>query len=203
MSDEKTPRQAAAAAMRGLVSGVGQNVTDRVRQELAASKGDGEVGAKPTVAAALSGLASGVGQNVSELVRQELGTARSEVVQSAKAAARGAGLLGGAAATGNTAVLFVGVAVWRGLGNRIGFAKSALVVAALSGAASAVLASNGMSELARVQRLPRLGGRKGPTGKTEPVRPGPRTRPPSGPTSPRVDPPGAAGPRPSPPSPSA
>ena len=47
--------------------------------------------------------------------------------------------------------LFVGVAIWRGLGNRIGFAKSALVVAGLSGTVAAVLASRGADELARVR----------------------------------------------------
>jgi hypothetical protein len=138
------------------MSGVGQNVSDRVRQEFTAtSAGGDQQSATRTAAAALGGLVNGVGQNVADLVRQEFGAARSDVVESAKGAARGAGLLGGAAAAGHTSVLFVGVAVWRGLGNRIGFAKSALVVAALSGAAAAVLTSKGTAELGRAQRASR------------------------------------------------
>jgi hypothetical protein len=138
------------------MSGVGQNVSDRVRQEFAATTAGGDQqSAKRAAAAALGGLVGGVGQNVADLVRQEFGAARSEVLQSAKGAARGAGLLGGAAAAGHASVLFVGVALWRGLGNRIGYAKSALVVAALSGAAAVVLASNGTAELGRAQQASR------------------------------------------------
>jgi hypothetical protein len=151
MSDEKSGRRIAAAALGGLMNGVGQNVSDRVRKELAA-RSDGEPQSTTrTAAAALGGLVTGVGQNVSELVRQEVRAARSEAAASAKAAARGAGLLGGAAAAGHTAALFVGVAVWQGLGSRIGLGRSALVVAAVSGAAAVALARNGTAELARVQ----------------------------------------------------
>lgn len=167
MSDEKSGRRIAAAALGGLMNGVGQNVSDRVRKELAAARSDGESQSTTrTAAAALGGLVTGVGQNVSELVRQEIRTARSEAAASAKAAARGAGLLGGAAAAGHTAVLFVGVAVWQGLGSRIGLGKSALVVAAASGAAAVALARNGTAELARVQGA--RDGRKRPEAATVP-----------------------------------
>lgn len=152
MSDGKPVRRAAAAALGGIVSGVGQSVSDRVRQELAAARADGESAPAARVgAAALGGLVGGLGQNVSELVRDEVRAARSEIADSAKQAARGVGLLGGAAAAGNTAVLFTGIALWRGLGNRIGFARSAVVVAALAGGAAVLLAQNGRDELARVR----------------------------------------------------
>jgi hypothetical protein len=154
MSDPKAGRRAAAAALGSLLSGVGQNVADAVRQEAARSQGDPQAGRR-AAAAAVSGLVGGVGQNVAELLRQELGAARSELRESARAGARGAGLLGGAAVAGHTAVLFSGIALWRGLGNRIGYARSALVVAALSGGAAAMLASAGREELGRAQRTQR------------------------------------------------
>ncbi|MFD1722873.1 phage holin family protein [Amnibacterium endophyticum] len=139
--------------LRDLLSGLGRSVADRVRQERDAAA-DG-AGLLREATGALGGFVSGVGQDVAGLVRQELASARSEVAASARAGARGAGLHGAAAATGNTAVLFTGVALWRGLGNRIGYARSAVVVAGMSGAATAVLASRGAAELGRVQRARR------------------------------------------------
>ena len=155
MSDDKPVRRLSASALRGLVDGVGHEVTDRVRQELGAVRASGDSNpahlAQRAAAAAVGGAVGGVGQNVAALIREELGTMRADAFASAKTAGRAAGLLGGAAAAGNTAGLFVGVAIWRGLGNRIGFAKSALVVAGLSGTVAAVLASRGTDELARVR----------------------------------------------------
>ncbi|MDH2445164.1 phage holin family protein [Amnibacterium sp. CER49] len=159
MSDGKPARRAAAAALGGIVSGVGQSVSDRVRQELAAARAEGDAAPAARVgAAALGGLVGGLGQNVSDLVRDEVRAARSEITDSAKQAARGVGLLGGAAAAGNTAVLFTGIALWRGLGNRIGYARSAVVVAALAGGAAVLLAQNGRDELARVRGARRQDG---------------------------------------------
>lgn len=146
MNDDTPARRRAADALRGFVGAVGKDVTDAVRKELAAGRADAE--SHPVQRAAAAAL-GGVGQNVSALLRQELGAMRADVVGSARSAARGAGLLGAAAAAGNTAGLFIGVAVWQGLGSRIGYARSALVVAALSGGATAVLARAGAGELAR------------------------------------------------------
>lgn len=155
MSDAKPPKRLSGSMLRGLVDGVGHEVTDRVRQELGSARASGDANpahlAQRAAAAALGGAVGGVGQNVSALLREELGAARAEAVASARRAGRGAGLLGGAAAAANTAGLFVGVAIWRGLGNRIGFAKSALVVAGLSATAAAVLANRGTEELARMR----------------------------------------------------
>ena len=155
MTDEKSPRRLSGSMLRGLVDGVGHEVTGRVRDEIGAVRaaGDGNPAhlVQRAAAAAVGGAVGGVGQNVSALLRQELGAVRAEAFASARTAARGAGLLGGAAAAGNTAGLFVGIAIWRGLGNRIGFAKSALVVAGLAGTAAAVLANLGTEELARVR----------------------------------------------------
>jgi hypothetical protein len=155
VSDEKPLRRLGASALRGLVDGVGHQMTDRVRQEIGDARASGDANpahlAQRAAAAALSGAAGGVGQNVAAMIRQEFGAVRDEAIASARTAGRAAGLLGGAAAAGNTAGLFVGIAVWRGLGNRIGFARSALVVAGLSGTLAAVLASRGTDELARVR----------------------------------------------------
>lgn len=155
MTDDKPARRLAGAALRGLVDGVGHEVTDRVRKEVGATRAAGDGNpvhiAQRAAAAAVGGAVGGVGQNVSALLREELSAVRDEAVASARTAARGAGLLGGAAAAGNTASIFVGIAVWRGLGNRIGFAKSALVVAGLAGTVAAVLASRGAEELGRMR----------------------------------------------------
>jgi hypothetical protein len=157
MSDEKPARRLAASALRGLVDGVGHEVSDRVRQELGSARATGENPAhiaQRAAAAALGGAVGGVGQNVSALIREEFGTLRADALSSAKTASRGAGYLAGAAAAGNTAGLFVGIAIWRGLGNRIGFAKSALVVAGLAGGVAAVLVNRGTEELAKVRSTP-------------------------------------------------
>ncbi len=155
MNDEKSLRRLSASTLRGLVDGVGHEVTDRVRQELGSVRASGDANpahlAQRAAAAAVGGAVGGVGQNISALLREELGAMRTDALTSARTAGRAAGLLGGAAAAGHTAGLFVGIALWRGLGNRIGFAKSALVVAGLSGTLAAVLASRGTDELARVR----------------------------------------------------
>jgi hypothetical protein len=155
VTDEKPVRRLAASALRGLVDGVGHEVSDRVRQELGSARASGDQNpahlAQRAAAAALGSAVGGVGQNVSALIREELGAVREELTSSARTAGRGVGLLGGAAAAANTAGLFLGIAVWRGLGNRIGYAKSALVVAGLSGTLAAMLASRSADEFARVR----------------------------------------------------
>ena len=155
MTDEKPFRRVSVSTLRGLVDGVGHEVSGRVRQELGSARASGDQNpahlAQRAAVAALGGAVGGVGQNLSALIRDELGVVREELTSSARTAGRGVGLLGGAAAAANTAGIFVGVAVWRGLGNRIGFAKSALVVAGLSGTVAALLANRGADELARVR----------------------------------------------------
>lgn len=155
MNDEKPARRLSGSKLRGLVDGVGHEVSDRVRQEIGSARASGDANpahlAQRAAAAAFGGAVGGVGQNVSALIREELGTVRTEALASARTASRGAGYLAGAAAAANTAGVFVGIAIWRGLGNRIGFAKSALVVAGLSGTVAAVLVNRGTEELARVR----------------------------------------------------
>jgi hypothetical protein len=103
----------------------------------------------------LGSLVQGAGQNVAGLVRRELDAARNELMGSARDAAKGAGLLGGAGVAGGFALLFGMIGVWQGLGRVIGPAKSAFVVAALSGGAAAALASAGRTELGSVKNMPR------------------------------------------------
>jgi hypothetical protein len=178
VTDEKPVRRLTASALRGLVDGVGHEVSDRVRQELGSARAAGDQNpahlAQRAAAAALGGAVGGVGQNLSALIREELGVVRQELTSSARSAGRGVGLLGGAAAAANTAGLFVGIAVWRGLGERIGFAKSALVVAGLSGTLAAVLASRGAEELGRVRSTARAESTSTAILPVVPPKPGPQ-----------------------------
>jgi hypothetical protein len=107
---------------------------------------------------ALGDLAKRVGDDVSGLVQQEVETARTELTETAKQGAKGAGLLGGAALSGYMALLFGSIAVWRGLGNRIGFGRSALVVAAVYGVGAAVLSGGGGAALKDVPGMRRTVG---------------------------------------------
>jgi len=100
-------------------------------------------------------VVTGVGRDVGQLVRRELESAREELLESARRAGRGAGLLGGAAVAGELSVLFLSLAAWKGLGNRIGPARAALVLGAVAGGAGVALAMSGRDELERVQGAPR------------------------------------------------
>jgi hypothetical protein len=103
----------------------------------------------------LSGLVNQGTREVSTLIRRELELAKAELTDSAKQAAKGAGLAGGAAAAGALGVLFGSVAVWQALGRRIGSGPAAALVAAAYAAAAVALASRARTELERVQGAPR------------------------------------------------
>ncbi|MFD1721751.1 phage holin family protein [Amnibacterium endophyticum] len=105
----------------------------------------------------LSELAEQVGHDVSSLVDKEVATAKTELTETAKQGAVGAGLVGGAAVSGLMALLFGSIAVWRGLGNRIGFGKSAALVAALYGAGAVALSSGGAERITHLTGAPRTG----------------------------------------------
>jgi hypothetical protein len=100
-------------------------------------------------------VVTGVGRDLGALVRREFETARAELLGSAKRAGRGAGLLAGAAVAGEVSVLFLSLAVWKGLGNRIGDGKAALLLGTLAGGAGFALASRGAEELQQVKGAPR------------------------------------------------
>jgi uncharacterized membrane protein YqjE len=103
----------------------------------------------------IGALFADVAQDMSLLMRQELELAKAELRESAAGAARGAGLLGGAAVGAQLGLVFVSVAVWWGLGNGIGRAWSALVVAVFWLLVAAVLAAVGRNNLEAVRGLPR------------------------------------------------
>jgi hypothetical protein len=100
-------------------------------------------------------VVTGVGRDIGSLVRREFETARAELLGSAKRAGRGAGLLGGAAVAGELSLLFLSLAVWDGLGKRIGPGRAALLLGTLAGGAGVALASRGAEELQRIQGAPR------------------------------------------------
>lgn len=106
-----------------------------------------DTGAVGQAAEGLGNLVQGATQDIAGLLRHELQEARGELMRSAKQAGKGAGLLGGAGLAGGAALLFGLIGVWQGLGRVIGPTKSAFVVAGLSGAAAAALASSGRAEL--------------------------------------------------------
>lgn len=103
----------------------------------------------------LSGLVNQGTREVSNLLRREIELARRELTDSAKQAAKGAGLAGGAAAAGAMGVLFGSVAVWQGLARRMGGGPAAALVATAYSGAAVVLAARARTELERVQGAPR------------------------------------------------
>lgn len=103
----------------------------------------------------LSGLVNQGTREVSTLIRREIELAKRELTGSAKQAAKGAGLAGGALGAGAMGVLFGSVAVWQGLGRRIGSGPAAALVAVTYTGAAVVLASRARTELERIQGAPR------------------------------------------------
>jgi hypothetical protein len=92
-------------------------------------------------------LFSGVSGDLSLLLRQEVELAKAEARQSASRAGKGAGMFAGAGIAGHMVLLFVSIAAWWGIGDRVGHAWSALIVAAVWLIIGAVLAVVGRGEL--------------------------------------------------------
>ncbi len=104
----------------------------------------------PAGGRSLGELFSSLTEDFSTLMRQEVALAKAEATQSAKAAGKGAGLLGGAGVAGHFGVLFLSIAVWWALGNLIGRGWSALLVAIVWLIVAAVLASAGRKEMKEI-----------------------------------------------------
>jgi hypothetical protein len=102
----------------------------------------------------LGDLLSEVTRDLSTLIRQETALAKAEIRESAGKAAKGAGLLGGAAYGAGMAVLFLSIALWWALGDLIGLGWSAVVVAALWAVIALILYSVGRSQLKQVEGAP-------------------------------------------------
>jgi hypothetical protein len=103
----------------------------------------------------LSGLVNQGTREVSTLLRREIELVKAELTGSARQAAKGAGLAGGAAAAGALGVLFGSVAVWQALGKRIGGGPAAALVATAYAGAAMALATRARTEFERVQGAPR------------------------------------------------
>ncbi len=88
-------------------------------------------------------------------MRQEVALAKAEVSQSAKRAGKGAGMTAGAVIAAHFVLLFLSIALWWGLGNQIGYAWSALIVAVIWGIAGYVLYTVGKKEFENIRGLDR------------------------------------------------
>jgi hypothetical protein len=88
-------------------------------------------------------------------MRQELALAKAEATQSAARAGKGAGLLGAAGVAGHFVLLFLSIGLWWALGSSTGRGWSALIVAGIWAAITAVLALVGKRQFASVRGLAR------------------------------------------------
>jgi hypothetical protein len=95
-----------------------------------------------------------ISRDLSTLIRQETELAKAELRDSATKAGKGAGMLGGAAVAGHFVLLFLSITLWWGLGNGIGRAWSALVVAVVWAVIAAVLSSIGRREIKQIKGIP-------------------------------------------------
>ena len=102
----------------------------------------------------LGDLLSEVTRDLSTLIRQETELAKAEIRESAGKAAKGAGLLGGAAYGAGMAVLFLSIALWWALGDLIGLGWSAVVVAVIWAVIALILYSVGRGQLKQVEGAP-------------------------------------------------
>jgi hypothetical protein len=98
---------------------------------------------------------SAVSQDLSTLMRQEVALAKAEVRQSAANAGAGVGMLGGAGVAAHMVLLFISISAWWGLGQFIGGAWSALVIAVIWAIIGAILYSIGRRRLKEVEGVPR------------------------------------------------
>lgn len=98
----------------------------------------------------VSDLAHRVGEDLSDLVQNELEAAKAELAAPAREGAAGVGLVGGAAVAGTMGLLFGSIAVWRMLGDRIGYTRSAVLLSLLCGGSAAALSLRGGEQLAQV-----------------------------------------------------
>ncbi|MCK9876985.1 phage holin family protein [Frankia sp. Ag45/Mut15] len=99
-------------------------------------------------------LVSDVVTDISTLFRQEVALAKAEVREEAKKAGKGAGMFAGAGGAGLYALLFALLAVMFGLGEVMALGWAALIVAAVLGAVTAVLALKGRSTVRTVHPAP-------------------------------------------------
>jgi hypothetical protein len=102
----------------------------------------------------LGDLLSEVTRDLSTLIRQETALAKAEIRESAGKAAKGVGMLGGAAYGAGMAVLFLSIALWWALGDLMGLGWSAVVVAVLWAVIALILYAIGRNQLKQVEGAP-------------------------------------------------
>src|SRR3954468_18010928 len=86
MTDNESARRA-MAGLGGLVRGMGRDVVTGVGRD----------------------VVTGVGRDLGQLLRREIESARTELIDSAKQARKGAGLLGGAAVAGEISLFLLSI----------------------------------------------------------------------------------------------
>jgi hypothetical protein len=100
-------------------------------------------------------LFTDVTKDVSLLIRQEVELAKAELRESATAAGKGAGELGGAAVAGHFGLLFLTIAVWWAIGNGIGRGWAGLIVGVVYLIIAGILYSIGRKDLKAVKGMPK------------------------------------------------
>lgn len=98
----------------------------------------------------LGELVGDIATDLTTLVKQEVELAKTELKTEATKAGKGVGLFGGAGVAGHLALIFASLALLFLLDSWMHTAGAALIVAALWGAAAAVMALSGRKELRSV-----------------------------------------------------
>jgi hypothetical protein len=125
----------------------GSNLADEPANEKAAANSLGD-------------LLGDVSRDLSALFRQEVDLAKAELTQSAKKAGKGAGLFGGAGATGYLALVFLSLTIMFALAvlfdNKVpaAYIWAALIVTVIWAIVAAVLAARGRKEIQEIQGAP-------------------------------------------------
>lgn len=102
----------------------------------------------------LGDLLGEVTRDLSTLIRQEMALAKAEIRESAGKAAKGVGMLAGAAYGAGMAVLFLSIALWWALSTLIGGGWSGVVVAVLWAGVALILFSVGRTQMKQVEGAP-------------------------------------------------
>jgi hypothetical protein len=95
----------------------------------------------------LGDIVGDITQDLSTLIRQEMDLATSEMKREVTRLGKGAGMFGGAGATGYLTLIFLSLALTYLLDNWIPVELAALIVALLWGAVTAALALKGRQEI--------------------------------------------------------
>lgn len=111
--------------------------------------------ARPDVSAASVGeLIGDVTRDLSVLMRQEVELAKAELKQEAAKTGRAAGMFGGAGFAGYMSVLFLSIALWWGLANKMNESWAALIVAVLWAVVGAILYVTARKQMRAVHPKP-------------------------------------------------